>query len=157
MIREHAHDATHGRRLFSLGLAQPSALPPLDLPSDRFACLLAWDARAASTDDVTNLVEPMLRAGASYFLCWGPGCERVHDIVDDIAPDGPGTVLTTWHAEESLREALWFLLTCTMPDDRFRDSTRATLALSVGSADWDAEIVAALENPGEFVARGSDG
>jgi len=48
MLREHAFDSVMERRLFSLEIPSPSALPRLTLPAGHFACLLAWDARGAS-------------------------------------------------------------------------------------------------------------
>jgi hypothetical protein len=73
------------RRLFSMGFASPADLPRcLDLPVGNFACLLAWDARGTTADEVSAFVEPLLRAGAFYFVCWGPDCKRVHDIIDEI-------------------------------------------------------------------------
>jgi len=85
MLREHGFDSVMERRLFSISIASPTDLPRhLDLPAGNFACLLAWDARGVTADDVCALVEPLLRAGACYFVCWGPDCERVHDIIDEI-------------------------------------------------------------------------
>jgi hypothetical protein len=85
MLREHAFDPVMERRLFSAAIVAPAELPrQFDLPAGNFACLLAWDARGASADTVSTFIEPLLRAGASYFVCWGPDCERVHDIIDEM-------------------------------------------------------------------------
>lgn len=84
MLREHAFDPVMERRLFSIGIMSEVELPRLDLPAGNFACLLAWDARGASADAVSAFIDRLLRAGASYFVCWGPDCERVHDIIDEM-------------------------------------------------------------------------
>lgn len=84
MLREHAFDSVMERRLFSISIPSPVELPRLDLPAGNFACLLAWDARGTPAHAVSSFVEPLLRAGASYFVCWGPDCERVHDIIDEM-------------------------------------------------------------------------
>jgi hypothetical protein len=164
MLREHAFDSTTERRLFSLEIPSAGALPHLALPARNFVCLLAWDARAASVDEVSALVEPLLRAGASYFVCWGPDCERVHDIIDEIAsyPDNDfgvpedSCIMTTWHSSEPLCAALWFFLVNSAPHEHYQDSTRAALAISIGSSAWAAEVVEALDDPREFVDRGSE-
>src|SRR5262245_37122525 len=164
MLREHAFDSVKERRLFSLDIASADALPRLDLPPGNFACLLAWDAHGASAHAVSAFVEPLLRAGASYFVCWGPDCERVHDIIDEMLsrPDNTfgvpedSCIMTTWHASEPLREALWFFLVNSWPDEHYQDSTHVGLAISVGSSAWAAEIAEALDHPREFVARGSE-
>ena len=58
--------------------------------------------------------------------------------------------MTTWHDSESLQEALWFFLALSLPDEHYQDSTRAGLAVCVGSAAWAAEIANALDHPDEF-------
>lgn len=164
MLRKHAFDSTTGRQLLSLDVATPSALSGLELPAANFACLLAWDARDASADAVDAFVRPLLRAGASYFVCWGPDCERVHDIIDEMLADpdddfgvpADACIMTSWHASETLRSALWFFLATCWPDDHYRDATRTALAVSVGSHAWAAEIAVALDHPEAFVTSGSD-
>ena len=134
------------------------------LPNGNFACLLAWDARAASIQVVSEFIEPLLRAGASYFVCWGPDCERVHDVIDEMVsklgnelgvPDN-SCIMTSWHAAEALHEALFFFLVNSWPDDHFFDTTRAGLAISIGSSAWASEIVHALDQPRSFVNRVSE-
>ena len=164
MLREHAFDSLTDRRLFSIAISSTGELPRLDLPAGNFACLLAWDARGISADVVAALVEPLLRAGASYFVCWGTDCERVHDIIDELLsyPDADfgvpeeACIMTTWHASESLTEALWFFLVNSSPDEHYQDSTHVGLAVSIGSSTWDAEITEALDHPREFGQRGED-
>jgi hypothetical protein len=138
-------------------------LPRLDLPTGNFACLLAWDARGASAGAVSAFIEPVLRAGASYFVCWGPDCERVHDIIDEMLSDpdndygvpDDSCIMTTWHDSEPLRDALSFFLVNSWPDQHFQDSSRVALAISVGSLSWAAEIAEALDHPRQFVQRAS--
>jgi hypothetical protein len=87
-----------------------------ELPVGNFACLLAWDARDVSSDKVSEFIEPLLHAGACYFVCWGQDCERVHDIIDEMVsyPENSFSVpndsciMTTWHADETLEDALIF-------------------------------------------------
>lgn len=164
MLLEHGFDTFMNRRLFSVVLESACDLPPrIDMPSGNFACLIAWDARGASVETVSSVVEPLLRAGASYFVCWGPDCERVHDIIDeltysmgsDIGLPDESCIMTTWHDSEPLREALWFFLVNSFPDGHYLESTRAALAVSIGSREWAKEVAGALDNPHEFVGRGA--
>jgi hypothetical protein len=87
---------------------------------------------------------------------WGPDCERVHDIVDEERdarnPNGPGVVMTTWHEDESLTEALWFVLAATTPDDVHVDAGGATVGVSIGSSAWADEMRDAFARPSAFVA-----
>ena len=87
-MREHAYDSVNERRLFSVAIDSPSEhSSQVELPARHFACLLAWDARGVSVEAVSSVVVQLLRAGASYFVCWGPDCERVHDIIDELTSD----------------------------------------------------------------------
>jgi hypothetical protein len=116
-----------------------------DLPAHGagFGVLLACDASAWSVDEVSALVRPALLAGMHWFSAWGPGCERVHDIVDgdvvDLGLDEPdqgdvpfgGHVMTTWHDDEPLAETLEFFWTCSSPSGDQTDSG-LRLVLTVG-------------------------
>lgn len=162
VVLERGIDDVKGRRLFSLAIASTADLPkPIVLPSRNFVCLLAWEARGASTASISELVEPLVQAGASYFVCWGPNCERVHDIIDEIAAhpsSGVPTdscIMATWHDDESLEDAIWYFLVNTQPDAHYEETTHASLAISVTSEAWEAEIVAALRNPRAFIGRAS--
>jgi len=159
-MRRIARDPETNRDLFVLELEAPDDLPrALDLPSRHFACLVAWDSREASVDEIARLATKLMKEGAAYFVCWGPGCERVHDIVDEIDadPDDPvgspeaSVIMTTWHADESLEDAIWFFLNETSPDEHYETTLGSSLAVSIGSSKWAAVLRAALLKP-----RGSD-
>jgi hypothetical protein len=163
-IAAHGIDELTERRLFSLALPSAGRIPSdLDLQSRNFVCLLAWDARHVSADSVSAFVTPLLRGGASYLVCWGPGCERVHDVIDqmvsrpgnDFGVPNESCIMTTWHDSEPLDEAIWFFLVSAWPDDHYVESTRAALAISVGSPEWASAISSALEDVRGFVQRGS--
>jgi hypothetical protein len=132
-------------------------LNSLTLSSRGFTCLVAWDSRRASVDEVSKVVRYLLDAGAVYVCTWGPGCERVHDICDEaqVGPfgDGEQVAMTTWHPDESLAEALWFVLDVARPEDRWVAECRATVAISIGSHEWASEMRVAFSDPRAFRAR----
>lgn len=144
------------------GLSLPAFQLPagdVELPTPHFLCLLAADFDSASDGEITSLAQGLLELGASYFVCWGPGCERAHDLIDDVTlvleppvPDD-SVIMTTWHADQPLDEALFFLLCAAWPDPAYEDSTGCIVAISVRSAEYHAQIRTALSNPSEFVAR----
>ena len=155
-LRRHAHGDGHDRRLFSLAIGAASIGSDdirIDVGSKHFTCFLAWDADGASVESVSELVELLLRAGASYFVCWGKDCERVHDIIDETIshPDSglpsDATIMTTWHSDEPLAEALQFFLVLAKPDERYAHTTRAGLAVVVDSPEWEKVVAAALDDP----------
>lgn len=148
------------RTLFVLELPGFESIQPCQkLPSEHFICFLAADFRSASDGDITSLAGLLLEWGASYFVCWGPGCERAHDLVDDVtllvqSPTGDDSVImSTWHADETLPEALFFLLTSATPDSAYQDSSNSIVVVSVGDARVDRQIRDALVSPDVFVAK----
>jgi hypothetical protein len=158
-LGNHGDDAIHGRRLHSLHLAHPADVAMVSRWPDRhFVCLLAWDTSETSVDAISEVAERLLRLGASYFVCWGPDCGRVHDIIDEIAahdhaafdiPDD-SCIMTTWHEDETLEQALWFFLVCTGPAQPYDESTQAALAISIGSSAWAETIRSALSDSKAF-------
>lgn len=123
-------------------------------PRGGFGVLLVCDASAWSVDEVSALARPLLLAGMHWFSAWGPGCERVHDIVDghvvDLRLDEPdqgdvefgGHVMTTWHHDEPLAETLEFFWTCASPSGGQTDSG-LRLVLTVGLPGAADEVRAA--------------
>lgn len=67
-----------------------------------------------------------------------------------VDPTGESVIMTTSHRDEPLSEAMWFLLHCTSPDERYE--CPSTLAILVGSSQWAAEIRQALSDPRKFTA-----
>ncbi len=129
-----------GWDVYALTLPGPDTLPEsLPVSSAKFVCLLAWNAGNVSDATLHRLAERLLAAGCVYFCCWGNDCERVHDAIDDVLV-GHGSsngawmnVMTTWHANESLEEAVDFFLDLACPNDTYLDACTAAVAISIGS------------------------
>jgi len=147
-----------GRDLFILELNHIDEVShSLRPPSGYFACLLAWDATYSSADKIRSVGQKLIDQGAAYLCLWGADCERVHDLIDEVEalreeanPDDQSVIMTSWHHDESLSDAIWFVLHCTLPDDLYIDDCRSTLAISIGSSEWAAQIRAALSDPKKF-------
>lgn len=154
-------DDVSGNDLFLLSISGPQDLPddiPLSTPG--FVCLLAWDARTFQAGEISSFARRLLDAGAVYVCAWGPDCERVHDIIDQesVGPNPPAVVdsvvMTSWHADEPLAEALWCALIA-IPDDAYAGLCGSTLAIAVGSARWAAEIRDAFTRPDSLYRQSS--
>ncbi len=155
---QHEHFA-----LYSLAL--PSFDAELELGAlqetndDYFLCLLAGDFSQASAGQIVRLAQGLVEAGACYFVCWGPGCERAHDLIDDVTlmvtpPEPDHSIIpSTWHADELLTEALFFLLRMAWPDPAYQASCNSILAISIGNSDIDNTIIEALSKPEHFLAK----
>jgi hypothetical protein len=98
---------------------------------------------------IRDVARRLLQHGIAYLCVWGSDCERVHDQFDlERMPDEPRgrVVMTTWHSEESLSEALWFFATCAEPDDAFASNCTDWVALSVTNNAWASAIQIELFN-----------
>lgn len=106
------------------------------LPSPHFVCLVVWDA-PPRPGLLLGLAQKVLDAGAVYVCAFGDGCERVHDAVDEIIvsdnrePDDEHAIMTTWHANESLDDALWYAMFTANPPAAYESTCRATVVLAI--------------------------
>ena len=151
-----SYDTLMERNLFTLELVAPRELPRhINVGSQYFGTLIAWDARAATHDEIVSFVRTLVDAGSVSFVCWGPDCERVHDIADECDPykDNDSVIMTTWHADESLDKAIWYFLNTMFAMADFEHAFRSSVAISVGSEPWASAIRAALCDPRSFSAR----
>lgn len=151
-------EAPSGRKVFSLSIPSLEAFPSgLELPGESFVLLLACDAREIADGALTGFANSMIGRGIAYLCAWGPDCERVHDLFDlalvrreiEGGRERPH-VMTTWHSDESLDEALWFMMFSAYPDEAFADTCGVDLAVSVASDEWGEHIHRRLSNIERF-------
>lgn len=125
--------------VFALAIPSPAMLPStLTLSSPEFTCLLAWDANEIESAVAIGIMERLLEMGCVYLCCWGQGCERCHDIMDEVIAgkvDSQGRrqdIVTTWHAEDSPDEALDFFLDLASPTECKPSQCGSALVLIIG-------------------------
>lgn len=101
----------------------PNEAPPL-LPSGPLRAVIISETTVA--DEWHNgVAQWLVDAGCLYAIAWGAECEKWHDAVDwavlrnfdfgDIPDDK--FVMTTWHSDEPMSEALWFAGNCAFHPD----------------------------------------
>jgi hypothetical protein len=143
--------------IFAESLPDFSALERVALPSVHTVLLVAADASGIPTETISRIAERLLASGLIYVCVWGPDCERVHDIFDEVHI-GDGTVepsftlMSTWHDDEPLEEAIWFFIQSAFPLDTEIANT-SYVAISVGNPDWAATVDQALSNLSAFKAK----
>jgi hypothetical protein len=142
------------RSLFHVHVPSLDGWPDgLDLASPHHMVFLAVDGREVTDDLVARFASEALDHGAAYFSIWGPGCEHLHDLVDRAAwqrveqEDEKTVILTAWHSNESLAEALWFAVNSASPAAAYRDTCEALLAITVGPEAWGEEASRLLRSP----------
>jgi hypothetical protein len=119
----------------------------LQMQSKRFRLFVAADTSDVGTDTLSQFVVEALQRGMVYCCLWGKGCERFHDIVDDVVvedelndrryvgPTSGDVIMTTWHSDESLEEALEFFTTA-LPTQGFLADSDYWLVACVGNEEW---------------------
>jgi hypothetical protein len=131
------------RDLLLVHAPESAALRGLSVPgSNYFVALLAWDSEDVHSAELARIARLLLDSGCVYFCCWGSGCERLHDAIDEeyategiTVNDDESTIMTTWHDDESLEEAARFVAHNAYPDDRFIHDCNTVLAVAVGSGE----------------------
>jgi hypothetical protein len=140
------------RNVFLLQLGNLEEFPDhLNLPCPRFVLLLSADFQG-STDSCSLLAAKVLDAGCVYFCAWGPGCENMHDLVDDAiiereaGRDAVRTIMTTWHSSEPLADAVEFALFTAEPDEGYSVGCDAVVLAVSNNDAWGvvAETTTAL-------------
>lgn len=140
-LRSIGKESVSERELFVISVPDVASLPErFPLPSRHFVALLALDAFAVEDDAIQQLAKNLLCSGCVFFTAWGPGCERVHDLFDSVANFYEPLIMTTWEHDEPLDEAIWNFLYVTHPDEDYWDTCRSSIAITVGHADWSAQV-----------------
>ena len=139
--------APFDRRLYSVAVTSLEQISVVqNLTEDQFVLFLAMDAREVPDEVIKRLATLLLEEGLAYLCAWGPDCERVHDLFDlaeaELELDVPSdsVVMTTWHADEPLEEALWFFVNCAFPDELYAETRTAGVAVTVSNPDWAATV-----------------
>ncbi len=126
----------------SLG-SLPAALSPLSRP---FVLFIAADASSVTEQTVLLVAEKLLSQGMIYACVWGQDCERVHDLLDaasvqrNPSVSNANVVMTTWHAEETIEEAVWFFLNCAWPAAAYEQTCDSWVAAVIGNAEWEKSV-----------------
>lgn len=111
----------------------------------RFRLFLAIDASGISDQAIEAAAREALKQGAVYVCVWGPDCELTHDTFDHVANEAglsseKAVIMTTWHADESLADAVEFFLRSTIPDESYADGCNDWLVVAVGRREWSEQL-----------------
>jgi len=156
-VNKHPHMATiekfvrhpeSGRTMFLLEIDSLDDWPEdLALPkSKHFVLFLAADASDLSVEDLAAFSTKTLDQGMVYLSTWGKDSERVHDTFEEACAewdpdsDANSAILSEWHEDEPLSEALRFSVAHALPAHDFEKGCKATLVAIVGNPDA-AELV----------------
>jgi hypothetical protein len=135
----------------------------LRIPTQYFRLLVAADTGNISSIQIAEFAGTAPRNGMVYCCSWGPDCERFHDIVDEVvAADeqsrrtvagsaADDTVMTTWHANERLEDAVEFLTSDALPSNGYAVDCKSCVLLSVANPAWTKTIRDYLRKAGATI------
>jgi hypothetical protein len=118
--------------------------------SPHFALFLACDASAVPDEAILMIARRTVEQGLAYLCAWGPECGRVHDLFDvacderDPKPTDESVIITTWHSDDTLDEALWFFIHTAWPAADYEPNCQSWLAVAVGWPEWSSQILSRL-------------
>lgn len=155
MVLAYQNQSSSGREILTLFIPKFEFFPPtVAFPNSRLVCLLVCDATQTPDSVITDLAALLVEKGLVYLCAWGPDCSRVHDLFDltivkhELEKEVELAVMTTWHADESLDDALWFMLNCAYhPDDTGDEAWACRVIIIVGNPDWVEQIHRGLADP----------
>lgn len=158
-IESHGRDNTSERDLFSVDINSLADYPlEVNLPGQFFILLNAGNAANWSDQKIADFDQKTLNQGAVHFCAWGADCERVHDTLDetiimhwvDSGLTFEKTIITTWHSDEDLGDALWFALQVAVPSAAYDPECNSVLVVSADSEENYSSIVSWLQDPARF-------
>ncbi len=136
----------------------------IELSGGRFRLFVAADISHISADVVSQFAAAALARGMVYFCAWGRDCERFHDIVDEVVveddvlgkrrfvgPTAKDAVMTTWHDDESLEEALEFFINSALPTQGFAADSSFRLVICIRHPDWADAATRMLQSTEFFI------
>jgi hypothetical protein len=129
----------------------------LKIPSTRFRLFVAADVTNTDVNVMSSFARDALTKGMVSFCSWGLGCERFHDIVDEVVveddigkrlfagPNQNDVIRTTWHGHEPLPEALNYFTRFAQPTEGFFSGSHYWVAITVRGSEWAAAAEKHLE------------
>jgi hypothetical protein len=139
-----------GRQVGLLFLPQMTTSSLPKMPEPYFGVFLACDAKSTSDDIVLAFGQALLRQGLAYVCVWGPDCERVHDLFDEVIVENnpheteQSVRITTWLADETLDEAVWHFLNVCFPADDYYDRCHTEVFIVIANKQWATDIEARI-------------
>jgi hypothetical protein len=146
-VEEVGVERVHGRpiRLFQLAEWMWHD-PDVDGPFTLFVAASTNSDRDVAA--IGRFAAEAVASGCGFVCTWGEGCQRVHDLFDEAAISAGRFVMSSWHAEESLAEALYVTLVNSIPEQVTNAADSA--AILAVEAPWIADVRRLVANQDEL-------
>lgn len=127
--------------------ADPVWAATVEERGDGFALFVACAATTLSAELIEEFASYCIDRGLFWVSTWGADCERLHDIFDRVGlAQGAysGTVMSTWHDDEPLDDALHLFWDAFPAEGKLGGPAR--IGISVGSHEWAEEMRLSAEH-----------
>ena len=157
-MKFHKSNAATPYPLYSASVESIGELIELDFPSKYFVLLLAADFTNIGNNLLVDVAKRLIDKGLAYICTWGPGCEMAHgvfDLANVVWEKEKGKeyhVMSTWHHDEPLEEALWFCIFNATVDDEYWENC-STIIVAVNEVKWSETIDESLADVSAFNER----
>ena len=118
-------------------------------PTPEFVLAIAADTTHVEDPRLFAVCTALLRSGAGYACCWGPGCKRLHDMFDQASASlgvrADSVVMTTWDDDEPWEETLWFATNAAFPHPGYEAAFASVVVVTVAEETWFRQACSYLE------------
>lgn len=144
MSADHTDDLNTIRRLSVVNVPSLEAISSAIPDVSRYFCLfLGINAISLDNSQIRKAAKALLGRGVVYLCAWGNDCERVHDQFDlerEPRESIERVIMTTWHDDESLSEALWFFANCAEPAEGFLEECKDWVAVCLNDSEIENQM-----------------
>lgn len=132
------------REIIFISVSKIEELDLKKLPEiSKYFTLFIANNEEVNIDKYLDKANELINSGLAHFCAWGNNCEQIHDLfdeeivsleIDQQSSIDDNVIMTTWHKDESLKEALWFFLMTTSPTEKYYDECKTAIVLKVGDS-----------------------
>jgi len=146
-----------GRKIFLINVSKFKDFDFKKLPQlSEYFTLLIINSDEVTTEDYSKNVDELINSGLAYLCAWGKDCEKIHDIFDEVAvmmeieqqidPNDDSVIMTTWHQDQTIKEALFYFLFNTAPTEKYYSDCKISLVLTIGDSNKSENVRKYLED-----------
>jgi hypothetical protein len=147
LFRELGVEPSTGRRILLLPFETLDQVPiAVGTAGPRFVLLLLGDF-SKSLQSLGELARQLVDAGCSYLCVWGPGCELMHNEMDEAREKAPqledddiSVLMTTSHADDSIEDAVAFAAARASPVGMYEVGCNATILAVHNHGNWPRDV-----------------
>ena len=157
LIEEINSEDNFRRKIFLICVSKIKEFDVIKLPHlSKYFTLFIANNEEVIIEEYSQKAKKLIKSGLVYLCTWGKECEKIHDIFDEenfimeinqeIETDNDSVIMTTWHKDESLKEALYFFLMNTSPTEKYYSECKTSLVVIIGNPIEGVNIKTFLEN-----------